>query len=174
MEQRSKMVPLTLRLSWCTSSPSVSAGLGTVLPGFSGTLSTLPLFLNQLTNLCSHASAEIFPLAIRSACLVVTTCFQWLGQFIVVYSTPFMMVDLKWGTFIFFAAFVFVGFFFAYFLVPETSGLTLEEMDILFSQSGSARQKRRKLDAMGITLEQNLDELSEKPASANGKHIEAI
>lgn len=56
------------------------------------------------------------------------------------------MERIQWGTFLFFAGFVVVGFVFAYFFIPETSGLTLEEMDILFAQGGSARQKRRGLE----------------------------
>ena len=35
--------------------------------------------------------AEAFPTAVRQVCLVFTTCTQWLGQFIIAYSTPYMV-----------------------------------------------------------------------------------
>ncbi|KAH8883732.1 MFS quinate transporter QutD [Thozetella sp. PMI_491] len=90
--------------------------------------------------------AEVFPIAIRSACLVFTTCTQWLGQFIIVYSTPYMMANIKSGTFLFFGASLVVGIVVVFFLMPETKGLSLEEMDIMFSTKGSAIQMRRKAD----------------------------
>ncbi|KAI1071621.1 hypothetical protein LB507_005516 [Fusarium sp. FIESC RH6] len=87
--------------------------------------------------------AEIFPMAIRSICLVFTTCAQWLGQFIIVYSTPYMMTDITWGTFILFACSVVFGLCFAFFLIPETKGISLEGMDLLFSRKGMPRTWRR-------------------------------
>ncbi|KAL6916282.1 hypothetical protein ACHAP8_010914 [Fusarium lateritium] len=87
--------------------------------------------------------AEIFPMAIRSICLVFTTCAQWLGQFIIVYSTPYMMADITYGTFLLFACSVVFGLFFAFFLIPETKGISLEDMDILFSRKGMPRTWRR-------------------------------
>jgi hypothetical protein len=43
--------------------------------------------------------AEAFPTAVRQVCLVFTTCTQWLGQFIIAYSTPYMIADIKYGVF---------------------------------------------------------------------------
>ncbi|KAM0337995.1 hypothetical protein ACHAPU_011472 [Fusarium lateritium] len=83
--------------------------------------------------------AEIFPMAIRSICLVFTTCAQWLGQFIVVYSTSCMMTDIKYGTVLLFACSVVFGFCFAFFLIPETKGISLEDMDVLFGCKGMPR-----------------------------------
>ncbi|CAH0051734.1 unnamed protein product [Clonostachys solani] len=92
--------------------------------------------------------AEVFPMAIRSTCLLFTTCAQWLGQFIIVYSTPYMMENIKWGTFILFGSAVLFGVIFTFTLVPETKGLSLEDMDILFSQSGLGLTWRKKTDAI--------------------------
>ncbi|KAG9657358.1 general substrate transporter, partial [Aureobasidium melanogenum] len=90
--------------------------------------------------------AEMFHISIRSISLIFTTCAQWLGQFTVVYSTPYMMANIKPGTFFFFAAATFVGFFFTFFLLPETAGLSLENIDMLFSEAGSARTKHQSLE----------------------------
>lgn len=77
-------------------------------------------------------------MGIRSICLVFTTCAQWLGQFVIVYSTPYMMTNIKSGTFFLFGSSVVFGLFFAMLLVPETKGFSLEEMDILFTRKGFA------------------------------------
>lgn len=87
-------------------------------------------------------SAEVFPNEYRSVCQMFTTCTQWLAQFMIAYSTPYMMTNIKYGTFFFFAAWVTVGFAFVYFFMPETKGLAIEDVDILFSAKGTAKAKR--------------------------------
>lgn len=84
------------------------------------------------------ASFEVFPTAIQSVRLVFTTCAQWLGPFIIVYSSKTLhMVLFFLGTSIVIGAAVF-GFF-----MPKTKRLSLEEMDILFIVSGSALTQRK-------------------------------
>ncbi|KAK0391833.1 hypothetical protein NLU13_1332 [Sarocladium strictum] len=90
--------------------------------------------------------AEVFPMAIRSACMLFTTCAQWLGQFTIVYSTPYMMTNITYGTFFLFGFSVLFGICFAFAFIPETKGLSLEDMDILFNQSGLAFTWRKKTD----------------------------
>jgi sugar porter (SP) family MFS transporter len=92
--------------------------------------------------------AEVFPTGVRSVCLVFTTCTQWLGQFIIVYSTPYMMNNIKYGTFIFFGSSLVVGITFVILFMPETKGLALEDMDIMFNMAGLAHGKRAKTDAV--------------------------
>ena len=85
-------------------------------------------------------------MAIRSACLLFTTCAQWLGQFTIVYSTPYMMENITYGTFFLFGSSVLFGIIFSFVFIPETKGLALEDMDILFSQKGLAITWRKKTD----------------------------
>jgi hypothetical protein len=85
-------------------------------------------------------------MGIRAVCLVFTTCAQWLGQFIIVYSTPYMMTNIKSGTFFLFGASVVFGCIFSWVLVPETKGFSLEEMDILFTRKGLAYTWRRQAE----------------------------
>ena len=56
------------------------------------------------------------------------------------------MANITYGTFLLFGTSLVVGVLFIYLLLPETRGLLLEEMDILFSQRGSAVTKRRETD----------------------------
>lgn len=45
----------------------------------------------------------------------------------------------KWGTYIFFAVFLAAGIVWVWFCLPETKGISLEEMDLAFnSRSGEA------------------------------------
>ena len=48
-----------------------------------------------------------------------------------------MLRNITWGTYIFFAAWLLLGFLFVYFFVPETRGKTLEEMDAAFGSHTS-------------------------------------
>lgn len=100
-------------------------------------------------------SAEIFPTGIRSVCLVFTTCTQWLGQFIIVYSTPYMMTNIKFGTFYFFGSSLVVAVIVVFLFMPETKGLSIEEMDILFAQTGLAHSARKKTD---LVIAQNAND----------------
>lgn len=64
--------------------------------------------------------------------MMCAVCMQWLAQFVVVYSVPHMITNITYGTFIFFGTCTVVAFFFAYLFIPETKGIPLEDMDILF------------------------------------------
>lgn len=48
-----------------------------------------------------------------------------------------MLKHITWGTYIFFAAWLAIGFFFVLIFVPETKGKTLEEMDRVFGSYAS-------------------------------------
>lgn len=62
--------------------------------------------------------SEIFPGQIRMLCITITTASQWLFQFMIVYSTPYMVLNIKSFTFFFFGiSTVFAGIF-SFFFVP--------------------------------------------------------
>ena len=56
------------------------------------------------------------------------------------------MTNITYGTFLLFGTSLVVGTVFIYLFLPETKGLLLEEMDILFSQKGPAVSQRREAD----------------------------
>lgn len=78
------------------------------------------------------AKSEIFPLDIRMLCVSITTADTWLGSFIIARSTPYMISDLGYGAYFFFASILVAMGIWSFFFVPETKGITLEEMDALF------------------------------------------
>jgi hypothetical protein len=62
----------------------------------------------------------------------VSTSANWMCNFVIGLITPVMLESITYGTYIFFACFIAISFFFVLFFVPETKGKTLEEMDEIF------------------------------------------
>ena len=91
-------------------------------------------------------ASEVLPNQVRALGMMFAVCMQWLAQFIVVYSLPYMVTRITYGTFIFFGTCTVVAFFFAYFFVPETKGIPLEDMDLLFGPEApiTARAARKR------------------------------
>ncbi|XP_060216999.1 sugar transport protein 12-like [Lycium barbarum] len=72
--------------------------------------------------------SEISPLEVRSAAQCVTISMNMFFTFGVAQIFLKMLCWMKFGLFIFFAAFVFIMTWFVYFYVPETKNLPIEEM----------------------------------------------
>jgi len=87
--------------------------------------------------------SEIFTLAIRSKAISITTSTTWMCNFIIGLVTPDMLAQIKWGTYIFFAAFCLLAGGFTYFFVPETRGKTLEDMDLVFGDTAAHEEQER-------------------------------
>ena len=41
--------------------------------------------------------AEVFPSGVRAVCITVTTMSQWLAQFVIAYSFPYMVASITYG-----------------------------------------------------------------------------
>ncbi|RSL79607.1 hypothetical protein CEP51_007227 [Fusarium floridanum] len=81
--------------------------------------------------------SEIPAARMRALQMGMATASQWLFNFVVAKSTPSMFATLGrggFGTYFVYGSFCFVMVIFAWFFVPETKGLALEDMDELFSQ----------------------------------------
>lgn len=78
-------------------------------------------------------SAEAFPLHIRDIGMSSSTAITWGFNFIISFTWPSMQEKFKdQGALSWYAAWNIFGWIFAYFLLPETKGLTLEELDHVF------------------------------------------
>ncbi|KAJ0415120.1 general substrate transporter [Aspergillus carlsbadensis] len=77
-------------------------------------------------------NSEFFDPNIRSLAQAATTASNWLFNFLVSRFTKQMFATMHYGVYFFFAALSFLAFFFAFFLIPETSGIPLEAVDRLF------------------------------------------
>lgn len=78
--------------------------------------------------------AEVNPIKTRGKANAISTCTNWLFNFVVVMVTPIMIANIGWATYLVFAiinaCFLPVIFFF----YPETQGRSLEEIDIIFAK----------------------------------------
>lgn len=88
--------------------------------------------------------SEVFPSSLRAKGVALSTCSNWLNNFIIGIATPPMLQNIGYGTYIFFAVFCLLSFIWAFFCVPETNGRTLEEMDHVFKDAGSEREEARR------------------------------
>lgn len=88
-------------------------------------------------------TGEIFPLAIRAKAMSMSTASNWLWNFGIGYATPYLVNDgpgnANLGVKVFFIwGSTCVGcLLFTYFLIPETKGLSLEQIDILYQNTNA-------------------------------------
>ena len=75
---------------------------------------------------------EFFDANIRPLSQALTTASNWLFNFLVSRFTEQMFAKMGYGVYFFFASLSFLAWFFAFFLIPETSGIPLEATDQLF------------------------------------------
>ncbi|CAK1356225.1 putative polyol transporter 3 [Cercospora beticola] len=83
--------------------------------------------------------AEIWPLSQRPYGIALGASSNWMMNFVVGQVTPDMLTSLRYGTYIFFGGLTFLGAAFIWKFFPETKGLSLEEMDVLFGSKGFAQ-----------------------------------
>jgi len=119
--------------------------------------------------------AEIFPLSVRGKGLSIAASSNWMNNFIVGEVTPTMIQHLGFGTFIFFGVFSLMGGLFIMFFVPETKGVTLEEMEEVFGGTGHnlAVEDQQRLDAIhrkiGLITDDNKSDSQDEHRASDEK-----
>ncbi|KAI9356114.1 general substrate transporter [Pilaira anomala] len=78
--------------------------------------------------------SEIYPTRIRAMSLSITTGFNWAMNACIAKVTPLMIAKITYGTYFFYGSCAILMGSFAYLLLPETRGRSLEEMDELFNK----------------------------------------
>lgn len=78
--------------------------------------------------------AEVNPIKTRGKANAISTCTNWLFNFVVVMVTPIMISNIGWATYLVFAIInaCFLPVIFLFY--PETQGRSLEEIDIIFAK----------------------------------------
>ncbi|KAF2488091.1 putative MFS sugar transporter [Neohortaea acidophila] len=80
---------------------------------------------------------EILPLHVRAKGTAVGISANWLWNFVVVMITPTLINNLQWKAYLIFMCLNLSFIPLVYFCYPETSNLTLEEVDFLFTKEGN-------------------------------------
>ncbi|QEU60877.1 Hxt5/Hxt3 [Kluyveromyces lactis] len=78
--------------------------------------------------------AESYPLRVKAKCMAIATASNWVWGFLIGFFTPFITSAIH-----FYYGYVFMGclvamFFYVFFFVPETKGLTLEEVQEMWEE----------------------------------------
>jgi len=117
-------------------------------------------------------AAEIWPLSARPYGVALAASSNWMNNFIVGQVTPDMLTSITYGTYLIFGILTFGGAAFIWFFVPETSRVSLEEMDAIFGGSGVARADAERMNEINaeIGLDKLLRDQGEAVNHANSEH----
>lgn len=77
-------------------------------------------------------SSECSPNHVRSLVMSASLMTQWLFNFVIAKLTPIMLDRITYGTFLLFGACCVIMLLYAVFCVPETKGVPLESVNLLF------------------------------------------
>ncbi|TVY47770.1 MFS glucose transporter [Lachnellula occidentalis] len=123
---------------------------------------------------------EIFPNSMRSRGVAIVASTNWMFNFVIGLTTRDMLDSMKYGTYIFFAAFCAGGAIFVWLLVPETKNKTLEELDIYFggddssiAEADKARMQRIE-ESLGLAGVQTVEDLKTEKVVGHDEHEEKV
>ncbi|KAF4970532.1 hypothetical protein FSARC_2441 [Fusarium sarcochroum] len=78
--------------------------------------------------------SELWPNHTRSFGTALGSTFHWIFVYAIKYSVPSLMnATNDWGAFIFFGGWCAFSWFYVFFMVPEVSGMSVEEIEGLFT-----------------------------------------
>lgn len=81
--------------------------------------------------------AEVFDNSLRASFQAINSMFLWLSVFFMTRFTTDMIEGMDYGIFFFFASMALISIPWVYFLLPETRGIPLENMEELFDYPAS-------------------------------------
>jgi sugar porter (SP) family MFS transporter len=85
-------------------------------------------------------TSEIYPLKVRAKSMSISTASNWLLNFSIAYSTPYLInygpgyADLQEKVFYIWSAFCFLALIFVWCMVYETSKISLEQIDEMYER----------------------------------------
>ena len=102
--------------------------------------------------------SESYPLRIRGKAMSITIAANWIWGFLIAFFTPFITSAIN-----FYYGYVFMGcmvfaYFYVFFFVPETKGLTLEEVNQMYEEGVLPWKSSSWVPPDRRTAEYNLDD----------------
>ncbi|KAK9462430.1 general substrate transporter [Lipomyces oligophaga] len=107
--------------------------------------------------------SEIFPMKQRAMAVGVTGACNWIFNFGIAFFTPPAFQNIQWKTFLIFAVFCIVMAIHVFFLMPETKGKTLEEVDIIWEENIKP-WKSANIDVTELAANRDLTSKNDKAA----------
>lgn len=123
-------------------------------------------------------TGEIFPLRTRARSLSITTATNWLLNWAIAYSTPYLVnygegnANLQSKIFFVWFGACFLCILFVWFMIYETKGLSLEQVDLLY-ESCSARKSSGWKPPPSWELGTKVDGLKISAAEHEGSAVQA-
>ena len=102
-------------------------------------------------------SSEIFPSSLRSISGPFSAMSVWLWTYVVTKALPSMYTSMGYGVYIFFASALICASVYAFFFIPETKGLRIDQMDRLF---GFTRPESASLAAKESEYARNKEDIA--------------
>ncbi|KAJ7272862.1 hexose transport-related protein [Mycena rebaudengoi] len=106
--------------------------------------------------------SEVFPLSTRAHGVALAASANWITNFVVSIIVPVMLTNITYGTYLFFLMFMLMGIAFAIWVLPETFGKSLEEMDLAFG-SGEGQADMARMERILTSLQGGGKASDEKP-----------
>ena len=126
-------------------------------------------------------TGEIYPNAIRAKAMSMSTASNWLLNFVIGYVTPYMVdsgpgnANLGAKVFFIWGGFCVICFFFVYFCIPETMGLSLEQVDILYRNSSILKSNQFRKQILSENIHDDTIEAyatQTKAGKGEAEHVE--
>ncbi|KAG4416566.1 hypothetical protein IFR04_010313 [Cadophora malorum] len=118
---------------------------------------------------------EVFPLPIRSRGVGLSTASNWFWNCIIAIITPYLVdvqyANLSFKIFFMWGSLCMVSVLFAYFLVPETKGLSLEQVDRMLEEV-TPRKSRSWVPHSTFAAEMGMAEKNVNIGGKNGDSTE--
>ncbi|OCF75482.1 high-affinity glucose transporter SNF3 [Kwoniella mangroviensis CBS 8886] len=128
---------------------------------------------------------ETFPLRVRSKCIALAAATNWLWNFLLSYFSPLIADDIGPLILLVFCGCLVFAFVYVYFMIPETRGISLEEVDELYrtkipawrSNSWVPSSHHANIDGEGVTRHSESTFVanglgSEKEKKVTQQHVE--
>ncbi|KAF1851041.1 glucose transporter-like protein [Cucurbitaria berberidis CBS 394.84] len=113
-------------------------------------------------------TGELFPLKARAKCLSMTTASNWLLNWAIAFSTPYLVdadhANLRSKVFFIWGSFCFVCIAFVWFMIYETKGLSLEQVDELYGVVNQAWKSKSFVPSISF---QDVDHEKQRHMSLN-------
>jgi sugar porter (SP) family MFS transporter len=86
---------------------------------------------------------EVLPNKARSSGSSLATATNWICNFIVGQSAPILLEKISWRLYLIHSISCFISMIIVFYIYPETKGLSLEEMELIFNDSSKSTKSSR-------------------------------